>query len=266
MSVQHSHAGSVESPSSGPRQTGLAVQRTTTSQEMNAVEHALFLASQQRVMASLYATLSHDFRNSLNAMSLSAELLSRTVEGAQADTGLQRRYVDAIRQELRGMSRSLSSVFEESHFDRASSPRCRLPEILESVASLIRTRAEKQRVAVVVSAPDSTIEVAGRPGELRLAVLNLAANALDAMPRGGQLTFRLTTGHGFAAIAVADTGPGIQEALWPLVWDLSYSSKGHGPGLGLHVVRHVAHAHGGTVTLDPSDSGASFTIRLPLRT
>jgi signal transduction histidine kinase len=216
-------------------------------------------------MASLYATVSHDFRNALNSMSLSAELLHRTAESAQPDTTLQRRYIDAIRTELRGMTRSLANMLDEHHFDRSYSARCRLSDIVESAASLIRPRADKQRVTVSLDVAGAA-EVAGRAGELRLAVLNLAANALDAMPHGGQLTLRLTTGGGFAAISVSDTGPGIPEDLRPLVWDLSFSSRGQGPGLGLHVVTRVAQGHGGAVTLDPSDTGASFTIRLPLRT
>ena len=262
MSVQHSHAGtSLNSSPSAPLRAGVPVQ-----QAHDAVDDALLLASQYRVMSSLSATVTHDFRNSLNAMSLSAELLSRSTESGQADTTLQRRYIDAIREELRGMTRALGNVLDDSHFDRTFSARCRLAEILESAASLLRARADKQRVTMALDVPHGTVEVAGRAGELRLAVLNLAANALDAMPRGGQLLLRLTSGDQFATICVSDTGPGISEAVWPLVWDLSFSSKGQGPGLGLHVVRQVALAHGGTATLDPSDSGARFTIRLPLRT
>jgi signal transduction histidine kinase len=264
MNVQHSHASTVGRSTPGSMHPAIPVQRT--SDDEGALESALLLASQYRVMASLYATVSHDFRNALNAMSLSAELLHRTAESGQPDTALQRRYIDSIRQELRGMTRSLANVLDENHFDRSYSARCRLPDILESAASLIRPRADKQRVGVSLDVPGAATEVAGRAGELRLAVLNLAANALDAMPHGGQLTLRLTTGGGFAAISVSDTGPGIPEDLRPLVWDLSFSSRGPGPGLGLHVVTRVAQAHGGAVTLDSSNAGASFTIRLPLRT
>jgi signal transduction histidine kinase len=264
MSVQHSHAGSVDPSPAAALHGGLPGQEA--SRDGNHLDQALLLASQYRVMASLSATVSHDFRNALNAMSLSAELLHRSTESGQVDATVQRRYIDSIRHELRGMTRSLGNILDDSHFDRTPSARCRLPEILESVVSLLRARADKQRVTMSLDVPEGPVEVVGRPGDLRLAVLNLAANALDAMPRGGQLTLRLTTGNGFAIICVSDTGPGIPEALWPLVWDLSFSSKGQGPGLGLHVVRNVAHAHGGAATLDPSDSGTSFTIRLPLRT
>jgi signal transduction histidine kinase len=97
-------------------------------------------------------------------------------------------------------------------------------------------------------------------------MLNLASNALEAMPRGGDLALSLTRDGAVAVLAVSDSGPGIPEELRHLIWDLSFSTKGRqGLGLGLYVVRSVAHAHGGTVTLDPTDSGARFAIRLPFR-
>ena len=232
------------------------------------LENALLLASQYQILASLYATAAHDFRNSLNSMSLSLELLNRTIElGAGGDQGghLARRYIQSVRQELGALTSSVGGVLEESRFDQAPT-QCRLADILESVVALLRARAERQRVTMRLDvSSDSAIEVVGRPGELRLAMLNLASNALEAMPRGGDLALALTTDGPVAVLSVADSGPGIPEELHHLIWDLSFSTKDQGLGLGLYVVRSVAHAHGGTVTLDPAESGARFSIRLPFR-
>lgn len=234
-----------------------------------ALQNALLLASQCRVMTPIYATVAHDFRNSLNAMSLSMDLLNRTLEHAAStptDPAVQRRYIDSVRQELRTLTQCVGNVLDDGHFEPSPSARCRLLEIMESAAALLRPRADRQGVRVSLDTASDAIEVVGRSRELRLAVLNLAVNALDAMPRGGQLVLRLTTEDGCAVISVSDTGPGIPEAIRPQVWDQFFSTKDQGPGLGLHVVRNVTHQHGGAVTLDPSDSGACFTIRLPLRT
>jgi signal transduction histidine kinase len=239
-----------------------------SSEGATALESALLLASQYQILASLYATAAHDFRNSLNAISLSLDLLNRTLEigtGGEEGGERQRRYLQSIRQEICALTASVGGVLEESRFDQAPT-RCRLAEILESVVSLLRARAERQRVMMRLDASDHTIEVVGRPGELRLAMLNLASNALEAMPRGGDLALSLTRDGAVAVLAVSDSGPGIPEELRHLIWDLSFSTKGRqGLGLGLYVVRSVAHAHGGTVTLDPTDSGARFAIRLPFR-
>lgn len=244
----------------------LIVRRST--EESATLENALLLASQYQILASLYATAAHDFRNSLNSMTLSLELLNRTIEsGAGGDESgqLARRYLQSVRRELSALTVSVGGVLDESRFDQAPT-RCRLAEILESVVSLLRARAERQRVTMRLdTSRDSAIDVAGRPGELRLAMLNLASNALEAMPCGGELALTLATDGPIAVLSVADSGPGVPEELHHLIWDLSFSTKDQGLGLGLYVVRSVARAHGGTVTLDPTDSGARFSIRLPFR-
>jgi signal transduction histidine kinase len=238
-----------------------------SSEGATALESALLLASQYRILASLHATAAHDFRNSLNAMTLTLDLLHRTTEpsaSGQADTTLQQRYVQSIRQELQALTLSVGDVLEESRFDQAAPARCHLAAVLESVLALLRARAERQRVTLRLDASDNTIEVVGCSGDLRLAVLNLASNGLEAMPRGGELALSLTTEGAVAVLTVSDTGPGIAEDLRPFVWDLSFSTRGQGPGVGLHVVKNVVHAHGGTVNFDSADSGTQFTIRLPL--
>jgi signal transduction histidine kinase len=254
--------GVPEVPSAGYR---LLVRRS--SEGATALESALLLASQYQILASLHATAAHDLRNSVNAMTLTLEVLHRTTEpraGEQVDIDLQRRHIQSIRRELQALTQSVGGVLEESRFDQAAPARCHLGTLLESVLALLRARAERQRVTLRLDAVDHTIQVVGRPGELRLAVLNLASNGLEAMPRGGELALSVTTEGAVAVVTVADTGPGIAEDLRPFVWDLSFSTKGQGPGVGLHVVRNVVQAHGGTVNFESTDSGTRFTMRLPL--
>jgi signal transduction histidine kinase len=254
--------GVPEVPSAGYRSL---VRRS--SEGATALESALLLASQYQILSSLHATAAHDFRNSLNSITLTLELLQRTTEadaGTQVDTALQRRHVQSIRRELQALTQSVGGVLEESRFDQAASTRCHLGTLLESVLALLQARAERQHVTLRLDASDHTTQVVGRPGELRLAVLNLASNGLEAMPRGGELALSLTTEGAVAVLTVSDTGRGIAEELRPFIWDLSFSTKGEGPGVGLHVVKHVVQAHGGTVNFDSTDAGTRFTIRLPL--
>lgn len=237
------------------------------SERVVALERALHLASRYQTLASLYMTTAHDFKGSLNAMTLNIELLGRTLEpGASRanDADVQRQCLQAIRQELGVLTLSVGSVLDESRLEEAQPSRCRMAAVLESVLSLLRARAERQRVTTRLEISDHTIEVMGRASEIRQVVLNLANNALEAMPQGGGLTLELKADGTFAVVTVSDTGPGVRRDLRHRIWELYFSTKSQGHGIGLHVVRSVVHAHGGTVVLDRSDSGARFTIRLPL--
>ncbi len=237
------------------------------SERATAMESTLDAASRYQTLAALHATTAHDFNGSLNAMMLNVELLSRTLEpGASRtnDADVQRHCLHAIRQELGRLALSVGSVLDESRVDEVQPSRTRLAAILESVVSLLRAKAERQRVVIRVEGSDHAIEVVGHERDLRQAILNLAHNALEAMPQGGELALGLSADGPVAVVTVVDTGAGIRDDLRHEMWDLYFSTKSHGLGIGLHVVKAVVHAHGGSVVLDASDSGARFAIRLPL--
>lgn len=117
-----------------------------------------------------------------------------------------------------------------------------------------------------IDVADGGIEVQARPDEIRQAIVNLVTNALEAMPDGGALKVALSIEGNHAVITVSDTGPGVAPETAHRIWELYYSTKSGGHGIGLHVVRSVAESHGGSVTLDRSTPGAQFSLRLPLAT
>jgi two-component system sensor kinase FixL len=103
--------------------------------------------------------------------------------------------------------------------------------------------------------------------QLRQLFLNLLTNASDAMPQGGTLTMRATTGALDAAEAVkidfADTGEGISAENLKKIWDPFFTTKmeGKGTGLGLAICRRIVEEHGGTIDLE-SEPGSGTTVHI----
>jgi signal transduction histidine kinase len=97
-------------------------------------------------------------------------------------------------------------------------------------------------------------------------LVNLALNALDAMPQGGSLDVSLGAPvHDQVELRVRDTGPGIAPALLPRLFEPFVSSKETGLGLGLVVSRRIAESHGGNLWVtNPPHGGACFVLRLPV--
>ena len=106
----------------------------------------------------------------------------------------------------------------------------------------------------------------GDPHEIRRAITNLLANAIDATPRGGHVTVQASRSAQWIAIAVEDDGYGVpEERREGLFARFGGGHSGAGTGLGLYIVRRIAEKYGGSVQYAPrSPRGSTFTMNLPL--
>jgi two-component system nitrogen regulation sensor histidine kinase GlnL len=106
--------------------------------------------------------------------------------------------------------------------------------------------------------------VQGDSGQLEQVLLNLALNALAAMPHGGQLIFKVDSHEGFARIVVSDTGHGIPEEIQSQIFDPYFTTRNDGTGMGLALCEKIIRQHEGTIEFRSSNRGTQFTVRLPL--
>ena len=100
---------------------------------------------------------------------------------------------------------------------------------------------------------------------VRQAVLNVAVNAVQAMPRGGRLTVRTRCDGGAAVLEVEDTGAGIPAEVRDRIFEPFFTTKASGTGLGLAVVKRIVEGHGGAVAVaSRPGAGTVFALRFPL--
>jgi signal transduction histidine kinase len=113
--------------------------------------------------------------------------------------------------------------------------------------------------------PSEPVLLLGHRDRLKQALLNVAVNALEAMPHGGRLEFEMAAARGAARIAVADTGPGIPAELLDRVDEWDFTTKDEGSGLGLYMARALVSLHGGQLRVQsPPGGGTRVEIGLPL--
>jgi signal transduction histidine kinase len=138
-------------------------------------------------------------------------------------------------------------------------------QVVDSACALCRSQVHAQRVEIVMDVPSQLGVLADRD-MLGSAILNLIANALDAMPRGGRLVITSFIGRAGFELEVADSGPGLSEEVFEQVFEPFFTTKNEGTGLGLAIVNRVAEMHGGEVrAANCPEGGAAFTLRLPQR-
>jgi signal transduction histidine kinase len=107
--------------------------------------------------------------------------------------------------------------------------------------------------------------VLGRAAELREVLTNLLLNAIEAMPKGGEITLRTWVEASAVCVAVSDTGVGMAAEVRHRVFDPFFTTKGaRGTGLGLSVSQAIIKGHDGTLSVDSEpDRGTTFVISLP---
>jgi signal transduction histidine kinase len=137
-----------------------------------------------------------------------------------------------------------------------------LDSVVADVVRTIQPEAERRRVTIREDCPSSLPDINADQGMLTQAVLNLAINALQAMPDGGTLRIGCRQlGGRRVQLLVEDTGVGIAPEYLPRIFDLYFTTKEKGSGIGLSMVFRIVQLHDGEVEVQ-STPGAGTTFRL----
>jgi two-component system cell cycle sensor histidine kinase/response regulator CckA len=126
-----------------------------------------------------------------------------------------------------------------------------------------RSRGVEIRLALNLGTVRS---VGGQPSELREALTNLNLNAVDALPRGGDIRIATREREGRVEVSITDTGVGVSDSIRRRIFEPFFSTKApSGTGLGLAMVYGIVSRHGGEILVDSAEgAGSTFTVRLPV--
>jgi two-component system, NtrC family, sensor kinase len=231
---------------------------------------AVARAEKLAAVGRLASGVVHEINNPLATISACAEALeSRLKEGAFAGSeALEdlREYLGLIRSEA---FRCKSITTGLLNFSRTRAVRHRAVDLTEVITSAARLVAHQQRgegIEIQLRTEEQLAAVSGDAGQLQQAVIALATNAIDAMPKGGTLTISASNRDHHVLIEVSDTGVGIDAENLPKIFEPFFTTKevGHGTGLGLAVCYGILIEHGGGLDVQSTVGvGTTFTITLP---
>jgi two-component system sensor histidine kinase SenX3 len=224
------------------------------------------------VRRDFVANISHELKTPIGAVSLLAEALSE----ASDDPPQVRRFAKRLTKESQRLSRITQEIIELSRLQAADA--LAKPELV-SIDDVIAQAVDQNEVAAtaasvkLVCGGDSGASVYGDEALLVVAMHNLIANAVQYSPSPSRVGIGVRTTDSVVEIAVTDQGVGIPEEDLDRVFERFYridparSRNTGGSGLGLSIVKHVVHNHGGDVRVwSQVGNGSTFTIRLPQAT
>jgi signal transduction histidine kinase len=249
-------------PLAGPTEDHLVL--LSDPRALEAIEVDARLERQLDGLGRVYRTLAHELRAPLGAMMMNLDLLHESLSEEGEASAPARRHVGVLREELHRLNRSLSGVLAQT-VPGSPAETFDLTGSLADLVALLGPQARRQAVELEARLPDEALLVRGYPDRLRQAFLNVAVNALEAMPRGGRLTLEARRDGTRARVALRDNGPGIPPESLPRVYDPDFSTKDGGSGIGLNVARALVELHGGEIQVQSAiGRGTDVRVVVPL--
>jgi signal transduction histidine kinase len=223
------------------------------------------LLAQYTEIATLAGGLAHEIRNPLSTIRLNLELLAEDLQ--QLTDPRQRRMlakVERIQHECRHLDGILAAFLQFARAGELELSDEDLGSIVEEFVRFYQPEAERHGIELRPHLASDLPRVRADRKLLRQVLLNLALNAQQAMPEGGLLEWQTYVKGGRVCLDVIDTGCGISEATRARLFQVFFSTKPGGNGLGLPTVRKIVEGHGGTIQCESEPGrGTRFTISLP---
>jgi signal transduction histidine kinase len=244
---------------------------------LNQVHSTLNYSRKAAALGRLLAGVAHEVKNPLNAMMIHLELLKQKVAsirepivvpapggGAGKPLDLSK-HVSIISSEIRRLDEVVAGFLKFARPEELKLQPIRLQNVLRDVVMTIGPEAQRRRVTVKEECSAALPEINADQGMLMQAVLNLAINALQAMPDGGTLRLGCrVTSRRRVEVFVEDSGVGIEPEHLPRVFDLYFTTKQKGSGIGLSMVFRIVQLHDGEVEVQSTPGrGTKFRLLFP---
>ena len=244
-------------------------------------------------LGRLTAGIAHEVKNPLNAMMIHLELLRTKIRSgnlaitrqpavaaaggglglaaASRESGMSApvqaalQHVEVIEEEIRRLDEVVQGFLKFTRPEDLRLQPVSVSQLFDEILPILQPEADKHHVKIVVDAPPSLPSVNGDAAMLRQAFVNLAINACQAMPQGGTLRLLCApASRERLEVRFEDTGVGIPPEHLGKIFDLYFTTKDHGTGIGLSMVYRIIQMHDGEVEVQSTlGRGTTFRILLP---
>jgi signal transduction histidine kinase len=229
-------------------------------ESVSEIESELELSRRMAAIGRLTSGVGHEVKNPINAIVVHLELL-RSKIGSEATAG---RHLEIIQSEIHRLDRVVQTLVDFSRPVELQLQEQDMRNIVSSVLMLASAGLETYSVTMVSQLPDHPVIVKVDSDLLKQALLNVVLNGAQAMPDGGELSVRLTEDGRSAILKIQDHGEGIADDIRPRIFDLYFTTKRDGSGIGLAMTYRILQLHHGQLDVESKvGEGSTFTLYLP---
>ncbi|HEY1940412.1 MAG TPA: ATP-binding protein [Candidatus Angelobacter sp.] len=232
------------------------------AESVHRIEDEIELSRRLSAIGRLTSGVAHEVKNPINAIVVHLEVLRQKMKDVEPDT---RRHVDVIGSEIQRLDRVVQTLVD---FTRPVELRLNdmdLGKVMDDVTILASPVAEKNHVMIETETSPDPLPVRIDVDLVKQAILNIVLNGVQAMPEGGTLRMTAKRDADGALIMVRDQGAGIPENIRDKIFNLYFTTKSGGSGIGLAMAYRVVQLHHGSVEFTSIiDHGTTFYLRFPL--
>ena len=233
------------------------------AQERLKLEDKLNQARHLSSLGEMTAGISHEIRNPLGIIKSSAEHLKKKMARLDPSNTIP----DIIIEESERLNNIITDFL---NYARPKTPHlvpCRIEKILDKNLTFLAPQISEQHILIKKYFSDNLPDVMADSDMLYQSFLNILINAMQAMPKGGEIQIEANSDKNDIIIIVEDEGEGISEENIEKIWNPFFTTKDMGTGLGLSIVKNIIESHGGKINIANNHPlrGTKVTVILPAK-
>jgi len=212
-------------------------------------------------MGEVVARVAHEMRNPLFGMTAAGQILNMELNLNSAQQVL----MDSFLKESRRLNNLVDELLDTTREVRLSKKKLNLITVVNDSLRLVSGDAAERNVVITPAEVSGAIIVHGDPDKLEQVLLNLLRNGIEACDCGGRVDIAVKVEGVMALVEVVDTGSGIPADIIESIFDVFYTTKKNGTGMGLSISKNIVEAHDGElIVFNNQTVGATFVMKLPL--
>jgi signal transduction histidine kinase len=252
----------LESFASGVRKNAGVMVRMRDPEVRRQIKGQLQTAERLSAINRVTSGVAHEVKNPLNAILMHVDLARIKLGKGDYDVNQQ---MDIIASEILRLDRVVKTFLDFTRPVEMKTAEISVDTFVSEVVELARPQAQAVGVTISVAMGTAGATIAADPDLLKQAALNIVVNAIDAMPKGGELRFESSLEGEEAEIRISDSGAGIPEEKRDKIFQLYYTTKTKGSGIGLAMTFRIVQLHNGRIDFfSEAGKGTTFVIRFPL--
>jgi signal transduction histidine kinase len=247
-----------------PQETLGALLTLHDVESVREIESDLELSRRLAAIGRLTAGVGHEVKNPINAIVVHLELMRNKLGDADHRA---MRHLEVIESEIQRLDRVVQTLVDFSRPVELQLKEQDLRRVVSAVLMLASAELETRDVHVESDLPDRPVMARVDSDLLKQALLNVVLNGAQAMAEGGNLKVRLAEDGRMALLSVHDQGGGIPDDVRDKIFDLYFTTKKDGSGIGLAMTYRIVELHNGSIEVESDQThGTTFILRFPLNT